>query len=183
MCVNNKLLWLVPLALAGCKKNVVEAENASVAEVAAKIKESGALKDTALRPGQWEAKIELRNISAPGIPPEMEQEMRKGIGRSKTMTECLTEELAKKPFDRFIEGYDKSCRYNHFTMGSGKIDTKITCSNQGMQREMSMQGTYTPETYDLLMDSNALGGGKVRRVNMTMSLQARRVGECTKKQG
>ena len=183
MRVNKKLLWLVPLALAGCKKNTVEVENATVEEVAAKVKEAGVLNNTALRPGQWQATIKLQNISAPGVPPEMEQQMRKGIGRAKTMTECLTEEMAKKPFERFVQGYDKSCRYNRFAMGAGKIDTKITCANNGLQREMTMQGSYTPETYDLLMDSNALGGGKVKRVNMTMSLQARRTGDCAKTQG
>lgn len=173
------LVWLVPLALAGCgKKAEVEVKNASVAEVAAQMKESGVDKTT-LRPGLWSATVKVDNVSAPGVPPQVEQQMRQGIGQAKTMTECLTEENAKKPFERFVEGLD-DCRYDHFSMGEGKIASKLICTKNGLSRSMVLQGTYDKEKYNLQMQSEAMGQGPIKRINMTMTLDAKRVGDCPK---
>ncbi|WP_415642493.1 DUF3617 domain-containing protein [Sphingomonas antarctica] len=179
--MNKHLIWLVPLALAGCKKNAVEAQNASIEEVAEKMKESG-VAQTSLHPGQWQATVKLDNISAPGAPPELEKNMRSSIGQARTMLECLTEENAKKPFERFVEGMNKDCKYDHISMGNGKIDSKLVCTTDGLTRTMTMQGAYSPESYKLQMTTEATGG-PVKRVNMTMTLDAKRVGECPKKQG
>jgi hypothetical protein len=173
----KRLIWLVPLALAGCgKKAEVEVKNASVAEVAAKMKEAGVDKTT-LHPGLWAVTVKVDNISAPGVPPEMEQQMRKGIGQTRTMTECMTQEQAKKPFENFAKGQD-DCRYDHFTMGDGKVDSKLICTKDGLSRSMLLQGTYSPEQYNMQMQSEALGQGRIKRINMSMTLNAKRAGEC-----
>jgi hypothetical protein len=169
-------MWLVPLALAGCKKNEVEMKNASIEEVAKKMQDSGVAKTT-LKPGMWQATVKLNNISAPGAPPEVEKGMRGSIGQARTMSECLSEADAKKPFERFVEGLNGDCKYDHFTMGDGKIDTKLVCTTQGQTREMTMQGSYGPENYNLQMMTEA-SGGLVKRINMTMTLEAHRTGEC-----
>ena len=181
MDVNKHLIWLIPLALAGCKKTEVEAQNASIAEVAQKMKETG-VAQTTLNPGQWQATIKLDNIAAPGAPPEMEKGMRQSIGQTRTMLDCLTAENAKKPFERFVEGMSNDCKYDHFQMGGGKIDSKLVCTTQGMTRTMAMQGEYKPDAYKLQMTTEA-SGGTVKRVNMTMTLDAKRIGDCPKKTG
>ncbi len=174
-------IWLAPLALAACGKQAqVSADNASIAEVANQMQESGASKTT-LRPGLWSIAIKVDNISAPGVPPQVEQEMRKGIGQSKTMTDCLTEETARKPFDRFVHGIKDDCRYDHFEMGGGKIDSKLVCTKDGLQRATTLQGTYAPEQYKMQMMTEALGQGQVKRINMTMTMDAKRVGDCPKR--
>jgi len=180
--VKGHLIWLVPLALAGCKKNDVEVKNASVTEVIEKVKQSGAAQ-TSLKPGLWEATLKLENVAAPGAPPEVAKAMQGGIGRARTMTECLTEEDAKKPFERFVEGLNKDCRYEHFTMGGGKIDTRLVCAGNGMNREMAMQGTYGAENYRMRMVTQ-VSGPEHGHMSMAMSLDAHRTGDCpAKKEG
>ena len=72
------------------------------------------------------------------------------------------------------------CRYDHFSMGNGKIDSKLVCSADGVTRTMTMQGQYDPTSYGLRMDTVATGG-PVERVDMSMSLDAKRTGECPAK--
>ena len=97
--MSKHLIWLAPLALAGCQRNTVEAQNATVAEVAKKMKDSG-VADVQLRPGLWQATVKLNSIAAPGAP-QIEQQMRSSVGQARTITECLTEENAKKTIRTF----------------------------------------------------------------------------------
>jgi maltoporin len=85
----------------------------------------------------------------------------------------------KKPKEDFF-GADKSCRYDHFTMGGGKIDIAMVCKQENMTNTTTMSGTYTPTTYS--MDMNMNGSGPQQGMTMKMHVDAQRVGECTGKE-
>jgi predicted small lipoprotein YifL len=177
----KQLIWLAPLALAACgQKGEVDLKKASVTEVADKMRESG-VAATSLKPGMWEATVKLDSIAAPGMP-EVQQQMQANAGQARTITECLTAETAKKPFDRFIVGVADDCSYEHFTMGGGRIDNKLVCSNAQSQRTIATQGTYDKERYSLKINSETTGG-PIPKTVMAMSLDARRTGACPATQG
>ena len=63
-------------ALAACNKSPeVNAKNASVAEVAQKVREAGA-NDSFVRPGLWQSKVTIDQLDIPGMPAEMAQRMK-----------------------------------------------------------------------------------------------------------
>jgi len=99
--------------------------------------------------------------------------------RNDANSHCVTAEDVKKPKEDFF-GADKSCRYEHFTMGGGKIDIQMVCKQQGTTQTTNMAGTYTPTSYSMDMSSTG-SGGEQNGMSMKMHVDSRRVGECTAK--
>lgn len=166
------------LALAGCGSGkTVTASNESVSDVAKKVSDAG-LK---FNPGRWESTMKFVKLDMEGMPPEAKEMMSKVMGKDRTFASCLTKEEAEKPDSKFFGQADERCKYDSFSMGGGKIDAKMTCkAEQGMQT-MTMNGTYTPDTYQMAMAMNGQGPmGKA--MSMQMELSAKRTGECTGKE-
>lgn len=176
---------LAGLLVSGCGQSdqTVTAENASAAEVQQKLKEAGGT-GSFVRPGQWEQRATLLDIDMPGMPPEMKARMRQAMGTAQTHSTCLTPEQAKNPREDFFAGVDKSCRYETFRWGEGKIDVRMTCDAEGRTQAMNLAGTYTPDTYQLEMLVQGQGEqpGPSGQMTMKMRVDARRVGECTGKE-
>ena len=174
---------LVPvLLLTACnREKTVEAENASVGEVMNQVREAGSSGSARFEPGAWEAKLTLENVSAPGVPPQMVDMMRKSIAERGATTTCLTKEQADKPAADFFTGkQSEECRYDHFRMRGGKIDAKLTCQQQGATQVMSMQGDYSPTSYQMRMaaETKVAEAGGPGNMTVTMRVDARRTGEC-----
>ena len=172
---------LAPLILAACNSSPsVTAENASVGEVAekvAKVQGGGAF----ISPGRWESTMTIREMSVPGLPPEMAEKMKAHMGQAKSFISCLTPEEVKQPKAGFFGGVNEGCKYERFTMGDGKIDGVLKCSGQGMERTMAMSGTYSPDTYSMAVSSEGKGQGPAA-MTMKMTLDAKRTGACTGKE-
>ncbi len=166
------------LALAGCGSGkTVTATNESVSGVAEKVADAG-LK---FNPGRWESTMKFVKMDMEGMPPEAKDMMSKVLGKDKTFASCLTKEEAEKPDSKFFGQADERCKYDSFSMGSGKIDAKMTCKAEQGTQTMTMNGSYTPETYDMTMTVNGAGPmGKA--MSMEMQLSAKRAGECTGKE-
>lgn len=166
------------LALAGCgSEKSVTATNESVSGVAQKVTDAG-LK---FNPGRWESTMKFVKMDMEGMPPEAKDMMSKVLGKDKTFASCLTKEEAEKPDSKFFGQADERCKYDSFSMGSGKIDAKMTCKAAEGTQTMTMNGSYTPETYDMTMTVNGMGPmGKA--MSMEMQLSAKRAGECTGKE-
>lgn len=153
------------LGLGACNSNEgVTAKDASVEEVAKAVAES----DVALRPGRWETSVSMGGDVTP-IP---------GAGKG-GMATCLTnadlDEMDKQMMQKPME----SCRYDSFTMAGGRIEGAMSCNppaGEGPTMKMTMDGTYTPETYDLAMTTEMSMGGKSQTTKMQVT--SRRVGEC-----
>ena len=172
------------LTVAGCNAEPqVRAENASVEQVAEQVADAGG-SDIVVRPGKWESRIRIEEFELPGAPPEAKAAMGRLHDRVQVHESCLTPENAKRPKEDFFAGASKNCRYDHFTMGNGQIDAVMKCTGEGMAQTMAMQGTYSPDTYQMRMTMKAdAGAGPPGGMTMTMRVDAKRVGECDAKQG
>ena len=160
----------------------VELKNATGNEVAKAVVRSGVMtSDRMIEPGLWQSKVAVLEMNVPGIPQQYAEKMKQSIAehRNETNSHCVKPEDVKKPKEDFF-GADKSCRYEHFTMGGGKIDIKMTCREEASTQTSSMSGTYTPTSYSMDMSMNG-SGGRDSGMTMKMHVDANRVGECTGK--
>jgi hypothetical protein len=116
-----KLVWIAcAAALAACNRSPkVDEKNATPAEVAQKVRESGAGQDM-ISPGLWQSKVTIEKFEMPGMPAEMASRMKAMMAenRGHDFETCLTAEDVKKPKEDFFAGKSNECRYDHFTMGA-----------------------------------------------------------------
>jgi hypothetical protein len=178
------LLMTCAAVLASCNKGPqVKLENATGNEVSQAVRQSGVMNsDTMIEPGLWQSKVTVQEMNIPGIPAEYADKMKQSIAehRNDVNKHCVTQAEVKKPKGDFF-GADKSCKYEHFTMGAGKIDIAMVCKQEGASQNTNVNGSYTPTTYSLDMSSNATGGGMQNGMSMKLHVDAQRVGECTGK--
>lgn len=164
----------------------VDLTNATPAEVAKAIKDSGATR-TMVRPGKWSSTVAVLEMNSPGMPPEIQQKMQATLGQPRTVEACLTADQVDNP-ERMIGAVPASCRYQRYTMGNGKMDGKMRCETNGMVQEMSVAGTYSDDQYSLTIDNkttvpaNAVAGQPAGNLAMKMKVDSRRLGECDAKQ-
>ena len=169
------ILAAAAMPLAACDSGPsVSAENASAEEVAAKVADAGGTASF-VSPGRWESKVTFEEMSMPGMTPEMAAQMKSIQGQVETDVSCLTPEEAAKPKEDFFGG-DGDCTYERFTMAGGKIDAAMTCESGGSTQSTVMKGNYSANAFDVRM--TAKGSGEDAGMSMTMSMEARRVGEC-----
>jgi hypothetical protein len=180
------LLAAVALPLAGCNKSpTVDAKNASPAEVAKQVKDSGVAHTSMISPGLWQSKVTIEKFDVPGMPPEVAQRMKSVMAQGSVhdSTTCLTPEEVKKPTEDFFAGKNNECRYDHFTMGGGKIDALMRCGKEGHTSTMRMAGNYSSDSYQMQMATEADTGDEgAGAMQMQMRVEAKRVGECSAKQ-
>ncbi len=166
------------LALAGCgEQKTVDVRNESVADVVAKVGNSG----PHFLPGRWESQMKFGKLDMPGLPPEMAAMMEKSMAEERSFASCLTKADVEKPGSSFFGQENNKCKYDSFTMGGGRIDAKLSCNDDEGTQEMTMNGVYTPETYAMTMSIKGKRAGG-QAMNMTMSMTAKRAGECTGKE-
>ncbi len=184
----KQTIFLIAFAaaiFASCNKGPeVDLKNASGTEVTKAVRQSGVMTEGAMvEPGLWESKVTVHEMNIPGMPAEFADKMKETMAQHQpgASRSCLTPEEVKRPKEDFF-GADKSCRYEHFTMGGGKIDIRMQCKREGGTQETTMTGSYTPTTYSMDMASNATGGEQ-SGMTMKMHVDAKRVGECTGKEG
>jgi len=172
------------LAMSACNKGpAVELHNATGNQVAKAVVQSGVMSgDTMVRPGLWQSKTIVEEMNMPGIPAQYAAQMKQSIAqhRNETSSHCIKPEDVKKPKEDFF-GADKSCKYDHFTMGGGKIDVAMVCHQEESTQKMNVSGSYTPTSYSL--DTSMTGsGGQENGMSMKMHVDSQRVGECTGKE-
>lgn len=171
------------ICLAACSKGPsVDVHNADTNQVSAAVSRSGVMtSDSMVQPGLWESKVSVLEMNIPGMPAQYANQMKQEIAaqRDKSSKNCVKPEDVKKPKEGFF-GADKSCRYDHFTMGGGKIDIAMVCKQENLTNTTNMTGTYTPTTYS--MDVSSIGSGPQQGMTMKMHVDAKRIGECTGKE-
>lgn len=170
-------------ALAACgSEPSVKAENASVAEVQAKIEKAGG-QAVFLSPGRWESSVRIDKVEIPGMPAELAQRMQKAVAGTVSAS-CLTPEEAKKPAAEFFGGKDRrDCRYEHFTMSDGKLDAKLTCGGEGGAATVAMKGDYSPDRFQIAMTTEAKAGTSgPGAMTMSATVDSKRTGACTAKE-
>lgn len=169
----------LPLAACGAEPDV-DVRNASVTDVANQVAGATSGDDYFVRPGKWRSTMTFEEISAPNMPAQIAEQMKRSMTAGQTSESCLTAADVKRPKEDFFTGADKSCRYDHFTMGGGKIDAKMRCSQGDTSQQMEMAGTYSPDRYDMRMTTSMKGmPGPAGEMRMRMKIEARRIGECS----
>lgn len=177
----KRFIILAALPLAACNQGPsVSATNASTEEVAAKVDAAGG--GAMMSPGQWQGTVAIGDVKVPGMPAAAAEQVKATMSKAQSFTTCLTAEDAKQPKGNFFGG-DQSgqCKYDHFTMSGGNIDAVQTCTVAGVQRKMTMKGNYSPDSYKIAVTSTGQGGGgnPMGNMEMTMTMEAKRTGECT----
>ena len=171
------------LCLTACNKGPeVNLRNATGNQVNQAVRQSGVMSgDSMIRPGLWESKLTIQEMNLPGVPAQYLDRMKQSIAehRNGSSKHCITEADVRKPKEDFFSG-DKNCKYDHFTMGGGKIDIAMVCHEEDSTQTMSGNGSYTPTSYSIETSVNETGGHQ-NGMAMKMHVDASRVGECTGK--
>ena len=176
------ILLACALHLTACSDEpAVDARNASAEDVAEQVADARG-SASFVRPGKWRSQVQIEQFELPGAPAEVASAMRSMHERAQVYESCLTPDEAKRPKEDFFAGSNKNCRYEHFTMGGGKIDAVMKCSGEGMAQTMAMQGNYSPDAYQMRMSMKAEAGtGPPGGMTMSMRVDAKRIGECDDK--
>ena len=97
------------LPLAACNKSPeVHATNASVGEVASKVAAASAGHEL-VRPGEWELTTTMEEMSMPGMPVQVQAQMKRVMAskQAHSFQSCITEADVKKPKEDFFAGKNK----------------------------------------------------------------------------
>lgn len=179
--VTARISLLVAAAalLAGCSQEPgVDARNASVEEVAEQVRQAGN-GEAFIRPGKWVSTVTFEEMTAPGMPPQVAEQMRQRMGEGRRYESCLTEEQAQRPSEDFFAQNNEQCRYEHFTMKGGNIDAQMRCAQGDFSQVMEMEGSYSPDSYQMRMTTSFDGAPEpAGDMRMRMRVDAERVGEC-----
>ena len=179
------LLATALLALSGCNKSSVDEKNASVEQVAKAV--AGASAATRFTPGRWETSVTVTGIDAPNLPPQAMAGIKTAMTKAHVIATCLTPEQAAHPETNFFNRDVKNCRYDHFTMGDGKIDAALTCGGpanglakapgNAPQSSVKMAGTFDATHYRMTMATRA-EQGPAGAMTINMAMDAHLAGAC-----
>ena len=166
------------LALGACNKA------ADPGDPAGKNQAAAALDEVHFQPGLYQAKVEIKQLEMPGMPPAVVAAMKTRMFE-KPLTYCLTPEDAAKGAEAMKERMAKGqCQFDRFNAVGGKIDSRMTCQlgDKGTMRAVA-HGTYTAtgsvtaSTMDMAMAGGNSAAGKMHMEQVTTTT---RVGDCTK---
>lgn len=178
------LLAAAAAGLAACNKEPsVELTNATPAEVANAMKESGATR-TMVRPGQWSSTVSILEMDMAGMPPEMAARIKSEIAKPRTVEACLTPQEVDHP-ERMLAQVPPSCRYEHYKMDGGTIDGKMSCDGPMGKQEMTVQGSYGSDRYSMTIATRLTpvpGAPVTPATSSKMKIDSHRTGDCEAKQ-
>lgn len=162
------------LALAGCKKTVVDVKDAKPGDVARQV----AASDLKPEPGRWEGSFKMEKMEVAGLPPQAQEAMqRMASQQAKPYVTCLTREELDKPNAGFFGGENSGCTYEHFTMAGGAIDAKMTCARGPGKVTTGLSGTYSPTSFAITSTATGdMPGGHA--MTARVRIDSHRVGEC-----
>ena len=175
------LIAAAMLALPGCSKSSVNERNASVEDVAKAV--AGASTSTRFTPGRWETSVKVTGIDAPNLPPQAMAGAKAAMTKAHVIATCLTPQQAAHPEQSFFNRDVRNCRYDHFTMGDGKIDAALTCggpaggSATAPQSSVKMAGKFDATHYAMTMATRA-EQGPAGAMTINMAMDAHHVGAC-----
>jgi hypothetical protein len=175
--MNRTLLLIAPLLLvAGCgDKPKGESAETSAEPSAAPTPEAHDIK---LSAGKWQASSELVSMDIEGLPPEL---AKANIGQKTNFESCVTQAQADKPAsDFFTNAKNTACQPQSYSMAGGKLNAVMTCEDKNTPGKMTLtiDGLYTPTTYDITSTMETTGGPAGGNMKVTAKTQGKRVGDC-----
>jgi hypothetical protein len=174
------LLGCAAVGLAGCdSKPSVDLTNATPAEVANAMKESGATR-TMVRPGKWSSTVSILEMDTSQLPPDMAARIKGEMMKPRTVEACLTPEEVDHP-EKMLAQVPASCRYEHYKMAGGTVDGKMRCEGQAGVQEMTVQGTYGTDQYTMTITNKTVpapGAPVAAGRGSKMKIESHRLGDC-----
>ena len=173
------LCLTLPLAACGSGGPTVSATNASAADVQAKIAAAGG-DGQMVKPGRWEGTMKIDDMKMPLLPPDQQAKIGDKLGKENKIVSCVTPEEVKANKAFFTGNDDKSCKYDHFTLGGGKLDAAMACGEADSKMTGTMVGTYSSDRYTMTVTSDTTGPKNQPYATMStkMTVDMKRVGEC-----
>ena len=134
----------------------------------------GGAASVALQPGMWETTVEVVRMNMPNMP----QGMATPTPPPTTISYCLTPEQAARPSADFLTGSGETggCTYENFSMENGRIQGTVSCNAQGTQMRSTLDGQFTPSSYEMNTQVQTTTGGMT--MDMETRTSARRTGDC-----
>ena len=175
-----RLPVVLPLIAVLCLTACNKAETASNDPAANAKAAANAVADIRFQPGLYQAKVDIKQLAMPGLPPQVVAAMKSKM-IDKPLTFCLTLEDAAKGVQAMKEQMGKGqCQFTRFNAAGGTIDSEMTC-NAGGQGEMHAvaHGTYT-ETGSVTSSSVDVAMGPTGKMHMEQVTTTTRIGDCTK---
>ena len=175
---------IATLLLAGCGQSGQQAgtngqgagngQSASAPATGAPAGGSGGL---TMQPGEWEVTMEMQSAQISGMPAGMQMPH---IPPTTTRS-CVTPEQVSRANAAFLGGASThagiDCDYSHVTIADGRIQGTSTCHRPDMQVSVTMDGSFTPTSYDVHQQMQSTMRGRTSQ--STNHLVGRRIGECT----
>ena len=131
--------------------------------------------------GLYKINVDIAELSIPGMPAGMGDQMKKSMSHAMAIEDCLTEADRADAVKKMTKGAENgSCKYTKYDIDGGKIDAQMVCDmGGGGEGTYNMTGTVTTTGVDMTMEGNQKdpkmpGGG----MKMKMHLTSTRVGEC-----
>lgn len=174
--MKSRIAMLAALLLAGCGGQNGNQQAANSAAGAAPAAPAGGGTLT-IQPGEWEVTMQMRAAAASDLPPGV----RLPQVPPTTMRTCVTPEQVSRANASFLSGSSHrpgiDCDYSHVSVAGGRIQGVSTCSGNGMQASVTMDGSFTPTSYDI--DQQMQANMRGRTSSSTTHLSGRLIGECT----
>jgi len=174
MRIIHALPLAAAIALAGCGGGTEDDATEQAAAAAATVVKP--------LPGQYSTTLELVEFDVPGLSDNMKSMAQQAAasGFAEGNSFCLTPEQAEEGSQRMVrELAENDCTYNKFDVSGGAIDADLTCTaDDGSQGKVTMTGTMTPESSDMVMvmDHQVPGMGKA---HMKVNVKSQRIGDCS----
>ena len=129
----------------------------------------------ALQAGEWETTVQVMSMNVPGMPRGVAPPMPAAI----TTRHCLTPEQVARPNADFFAGQAQAngCTYENFSMAGGHLQGTIHCNMQGNRMDMTMDGQFTPTSYEIHQQTQATTSGMSTQTELRVT--SRRVGDCS----
>ncbi len=170
--MRARLLACLAASLAvGCSSEAPEARNMTVDEVAKE------LSSVQITPGQWETRSEVVNVTAPNLPREILNQMKRAPVTSR---HCITPEQAAQPQANFLAMEGSDCAYQDFTMRNGRMQGKMTCSGGDEvtgEAVAQFEGQFGPESYDSRVTMEIQAPAETT-LTIESRVVGRRIGDC-----
>ena len=178
-----RLLPIVPLvaalALAGCNRRSVDLKDVTPDQARAAVAKAGA---SFLVPGQWNATMTVDQFDSPALAPADAarfKAMMAGQG-SRTVPICVGKTDQDSAVTQLVQGAMGDCKYSHFQIGGGAIDTDLVCHMGATTRHITLAGHYDATSYTANSTATTSGGsGPLGQTSSKLTLNAVRTGDCT----
>ena len=182
--MRTRIAAVTILLLAGCGSQSAnqqaganaQAGSGNQAAAAPAVTAAGGNGGLNIQPGEWEITMEMQAAEVSGMPAGMHMP---NIPPS-TVRSCLTPEQVSRANANFLSGsghQGMDCDYSGVTVADGRIQGTSTCSRAGIQATVTMDGSFTPTSYDIHQQMRSTMHG--RSSSSTNHLVGRRIGECT----